>query len=94
MSEYFYHIGLELRIYPSFQQKQQIKQNGSAARFLYNRLVAVSDEIYHLKQTVALCPADRTRLEYLQTAYANPVQIANSIPFLQQCDSDMVRHVV
>ena len=94
MSEYFYHIGMELRIYPSWQQKQKIKQNGSAARFLYNRLAAVSGEAYRLKQTAALCPADRTRLEYLQTAYANPVQIANSIPFLQQCDSDMVQHVV
>lgn len=94
MSEYAYHIGLELRIYPSFRQKQRIRQNGSAARFLYNRLVAVSDEMYRLKPTADICPTDQERLAYLREAYANPVQIANSIPFLHQCDSDMVPMVV
>ena len=52
MSEYTYHMGMVLRIYPSDKQKIIIKRNGVASRFLYNRLVAVNNEIWELKKSV------------------------------------------
>ena len=36
MSEYKYHSGIRLRIYPSHQQKRIIKKNAETARFIYN----------------------------------------------------------
>lgn len=41
MNEYRYFYGLVLRIYPSNRQKNIIKVNDNAARFIYNEMVAV-----------------------------------------------------
>lgn len=51
MKEYKYHIGLNLRIYPSDKQKKIIKMNGSASRYIYNKLVADNNEMYELKKS-------------------------------------------
>lgn len=45
MSEYKYHSGIRLRIYPSHQQKRIIKKNAETARFIYNEMIACSKEI-------------------------------------------------
>ena len=50
MSEYTYHIGLKMRIYPSNQQREIIKLNGGASRYIYNKLVAGHDEMWSLKK--------------------------------------------
>lgn len=50
MKEYKYHIGLNLRIYPSDKQKKIIKMNGGASRYIYNKLVADNNEMYELKK--------------------------------------------
>ena len=53
MSEYTYHIGLSLRIYPSDSQKKIIRMNGGASRYIYNKLVADNREIWKLKRLPA-----------------------------------------
>lgn len=45
MSEYKYHSGIRLRIYPSYRQKKIIKKNAEMARFIYNEMIACSKEI-------------------------------------------------
>ena len=65
MSDYTYHCGLQLRIYPSDRQKQIIRRNAGASRFVYNRLVATDRERSRLKKSAHLCPPDRDRPSYL-----------------------------
>ena len=50
MSDLAYYYGLKMRIYPSSQQKKIIDLNGNIARTVYNKMVAIDQELYRLKQ--------------------------------------------
>ncbi len=50
MSKLAYHFGLKMRIYPSTKQKQIIQVNSDISRTVYNKMVAIDQELYHLKQ--------------------------------------------
>ena len=95
MSEFFFHRGLILTIYPSNRQKHIIRQNGSSARFVYNRLVAVNEELYYLRKAGTYLKPVQDRIDYLKEAYSSAKNIANTIPFLTQkdIDSDMIGNV-
>lgn len=82
MKEYSYHIGLQVRAYPSYKQKRIIRMNGGASLFIYNRLVAVEKELYQLKKTAPYSPTDMARLLYLQDTYGSARSLQNAIPFL------------
>ena len=82
MKAYIYHIGLQVRAYPSYKQNQIIRMNGGASLFIYNRLVAVDKEMYQLKKTAQYSSTDMARLLYLQDTYANVRNLQNAIPFL------------
>lgn len=45
MAKMQYHYGLKMRCYPSDQQKQLIKINSDASRFIYNEMVAIGKEL-------------------------------------------------
>lgn len=45
MAKMKYHYGLKMRCYPSNQQKQLIKINSDASRFIYNEMVAIGKEL-------------------------------------------------
>ncbi|NRO16137.1 hypothetical protein IMAU40093_00611 [Lactobacillus helveticus] len=51
MKKLAYHFGIKLRFYPSAKQKQMIKQNYDAQRFVYNQYVGANRLIYHLKKS-------------------------------------------
>lgn len=51
MKKSAYHFGIKLRFYPSTKQRQMIKQNYDAQRFVYNQYVGANRLIYHLKRT-------------------------------------------
>ena len=82
MSDYMFHIGLQMRVYPSDRQKAMIRMNGGASRFVYNRLVAVHNEMFCLRKSASLSPTDTERLAYLASAYGDAKSIKNAIPFL------------
>ena len=92
MSEFFYHRGLVLTIYPSNRQKQLIKMNGSCAFFIYNRLVWANEELFRLKQVRTYVQSVQERIDYLEKAYSSAREIANTVPFLAEkgIDSDMI----
>ena len=96
MKEYKYHIGLNLRIYPSDKQKKIIKMNGSASRYIYNKLVADNNEIYELKKSSSFSIADRNRLEFLESIHQSKSNMLVMIPFLSQkeIDSDMIDNAI
>ena len=82
MNEYIYHIGLKLRIYPSDAQRKIIKLNGGASRYIYNKLVADNNEIWKLKKTAHLSPADKDRLDFLESIHSSKSNMLVMIPFL------------
>lgn len=96
MKEYKYHIGLNLRIYPSDKQKKIIKINGGASRYIYNKLVADNNEIYKLKKSASFSPTDKDRLEFLQSIHSSKSNMLVMIPFLSQkeIDSDMINNAI
>ena len=93
MSDYTYHCGLQLRIYPSDRQKQIIRRNAGASRFVYNRLVATDRERSRLKKSAHLCPSDRDRLSYLNVVRSSMSAFCATAPFLAEpeIDSDMIQ---
>ncbi|WP_317208145.1 helix-turn-helix domain-containing protein, partial [Parabacteroides merdae] len=50
MAQLEYHYGLKVRIYPSDHQKQIIKVNSDASRFIYNEMVAIGKELWQLNR--------------------------------------------
>ena len=96
MSEYVYHIGLKMRIYPSNQQRKIIKMNGGASRYIYNKLVAGHNEMWLLKKTAHLSSADRNRLEFLESVFSSKANLVAMMPFLtmDEIDSDMICHAI
>mgnify|MGYP003499150202 CR=1 FL=1 len=54
MSDLEYHYGLKMRIYPSTNQKKIIKINGNIARTVYNKMVAIDQELNKLSYLLIL----------------------------------------
>lgn len=96
MNQYTYHIGLLLHIYPSDKQKKLIRLNGGASRFIYNKLVADKREIWQLKKTAILSPADSDRLSFLQSVHSCRKTLINMVPFLNlpEIDSDLIDNAI
>ena len=96
MSDYTYHRGLKLRLYPSFKQVDLIKRNSGCARFVYNRLIAVGQEIHDLKKCRIYSKPVKDRLDYLETIYCDAKELKNTAPFLSEpgIDSDMVANEI
>jgi len=82
MAEMKYHYGLKMRCYPSDQQKQLIKINSDASRFIYNEMVAIDKELMQLR-SVKL-PIDTVQDRIMQlTMRQNAKQMSNHYPFLE-----------
>lgn len=96
MKQYAHHWGMTLRIYPNNKSKKIIFDNGNASRFVYNRMVAIQNEMYELKKVGIYLEPVAKRLEYLSSIYCNAQEIVNSAPFLadKEIDSDMVANAI
>lgn len=88
MSEMPYHIGLEVKIYPSYEQKRIVTVNDGAKRAVYNHLVECGNERYRLLKTAECTPVYRERLEYLKSVTGKASNIQNALPFLYGDDVD------
>ena len=60
-----YHYGLKMRCYPSDQQKQLIKINSDASRFIYNEMVAINMELMQLRRVKLPIDIVRDRIKQL-----------------------------
>ena len=96
MSDYTYHRGIKLRLYPSFRQISLIRRNSGCARFVYNRLIAIGNEIHDLKKCRIFSRPVKDRLDYLDTIFCDAKELKNSAPFLNGpgIDSDMVANEI
>lgn len=64
MSDYPYHFGFKTRIYPSHKQKRIIHLNSQATYIMYNKLIAINDEIFELEKLMK--PSNVTKLHQKQ----------------------------
>ena len=86
MKNYKHHIGLYLRAYPSYKQKEKIMMFSGCSRFVYNRLVSIDKELYSLKRVGCYLQPVEDRINYLESL-KSVRKIKNSAPFLFDVDS-------
>ena len=87
MSDLAYHYGLKMRIYPSSQQKKIIDLNGNIARTVYNKMVAIDQELYQLKQIKLPIDSVLLRIEELEKR-KNAKNMSNHYPYMQDKNID------
>ncbi|MQB90496.1 RNA-guided endonuclease InsQ/TnpB family protein [Limosilactobacillus reuteri] len=82
MAQLEYHYGLKIRCYPSDQQKQIIKVNSDASRFIYNEMVAIGKELWQLSRVKLPIDTVQDRIKQL-TMRQNAKQMSNHYQFLE-----------
>ena len=87
MSDLAYHYGLKIRIYPSSQQKKIIDLNGNIARTVYNKMVAIDQELYQLKQIKLPIDSILLRIKELEKR-KNARNMSNHYPYMQDKNID------
>lgn len=87
MSDLAYHYGLKMRIYPSSQQKKIIDLNGNIARTVYNKMVAIDQELYRLKQIKLPIDSILLRIKELEKR-KNARSMSNHYPYMQDKNID------
>jgi len=85
-----YRFGIKVRIYPSDRQKQLIKRNAEAYRFVYNEHHAIQQRLEHLHQIKHPPTKVHTLIQYL-TKSLDYQRMALNHPFLT--DSRIDAHV-
>ena len=84
MSEYAYHYGLTVHIYPNTEQKQIISVNSDVSRFVYNKMVQLGKEIYAFGKPSIYVKVIDERLTYLKELKKSTTMLRNMYPWL--CD--------
>ena len=82
MAKMQYYYGLKMRCYPSDQQKQLIKINSDASRFIYNEMVAINKELMQLRRVKLPIDIVQDRIKQL-TMRQNAKQMSNHYQFLE-----------
>lgn len=88
MKDYKYHIGLKVRAFPSRLQFAMAKQNIGCSRFVYNRCVAVGNELFNLRKVSIYSEPVAQRIRFLETEQCDVKEICNLAPFLNGPDID------
>ncbi|KRK40132.1 hypothetical protein FC07_GL001333 [Loigolactobacillus bifermentans DSM 20003] len=83
VSDMDYHFGVKRVMFPSSAQKQIIKQNSDAFRFIYNRLVATTRDIWSYQKLIEKC---RKQYEHSHNDwFLNQISVLETeIPLLRQ----------
>ena len=84
MSEYTYHYGLMVRIYPNTEQKQIISVNSNVSRFVYNKMVQLGKEISSFGRPNIYLKVVSDRIAYLREIKDSTTKLKDIYPWL--CD--------
>ncbi|MCL8206192.1 transposase [Ligilactobacillus agilis] len=82
MSKLAYHFGLRMRIYPSTKQKQIIQVNSDISRTVYNKMVAIDQELYRLRQVKLPIDTIQARINELESR-KNARSMSNHYQYMQ-----------
>ena len=79
MSELPYHLGIKMKLHPSFEQQYIINKYIGVSRFVYNRMVAINQRTYYWKkQFVPMSEGDLELREFvLKTLKKNGSSASN-----------------
>lgn len=89
MAQLPYHYGVKVRVFPSNQQKQLIKRNSDASRFIYNEMNGMNRELYQLKQVKIPIGIVQQRIQTLEQRLKRPATgISNIHGWLNNNDLD------
>ena len=79
MSELPYHLGIKMKLHPSFEQQDIINKYIGISRFVYNRMVAINQRTYYWKkQFVPMSEGDLELREFvLKTLKKNGSSASN-----------------
>ena len=79
MSELPYHLGIKMKLHPSFEQQDIINKYIGVSRFVYNRMVAINQRTYYWKkQFVPMSEGDLELREFvLKTLKKNGSSASN-----------------
>lgn len=88
MSEYNYHSGIRLRIYPSYQQKRIIKKNAETARFIYNEMIACSKEIAGFGKLAIYIQGITERIQVLRERIKSVTSLKSHFLWMDDVDLD------
>ena len=84
MTEYTYHYGIMVRIYPNTEQKQIISVNSNVSRFVYNKMVQLGNEISSFGKPSIYIKVVNDRLTYLKELKKSTTVLKDTYPWL--CD--------
>lgn len=87
MAQFEFHYGIKMRIFPSSQQKQIIKVNSDASRFVYNKMVGIGKELSQLRRVKLPIDTIQERIALLKLRQ-NARQMANHYQFLEDSRID------
>ena len=87
-SKYLFNTGITFKVYPSNKQKKIIAVNDGISRFIYNRLVAVNRDIYHMEKSSDKVPVYKERIDYLKSTVNSVKSLRNSALFLNDAYVD------
>ena len=82
MKDFIHQYAVRLRIYPSFEQKDIIRLNSNASRYIYNKAVSIDKELYQLNKIKRYLKPANDRKEFLLSIKGNVKRISNLSPFL------------
>ena len=88
MADYAYHYSLKVRIYPSQRQKEVIKHNADATRFVYNEHVAVNKEIAQFGKRNICIDFIEKRIKILRERIRTVTALKDRYPWLRHPDID------
>lgn len=77
-----YHIGVTLHLRPDQKQQEIIAVNDGTKRYVYNKLVRLSDERYQLKKVTVYSKPVADRLSYVEALLFTKEELKNAIPWL------------
>lgn len=82
MTDYEYHYGLKVRIYPNTRQKQIIATSSNASRFVYNKMVEYGKEISAFGKPSIYIKVVEERLARLKQLRSSTAELKNAFPWL------------
>ncbi len=88
MSEYEYHYGLKVRIYPNTRQMEIVSASSAASRFVYNKMVEIGKEIAHFGKPQIYIKVVDERLAWLKELKTSTKLLKDTSPWLREKDVD------
>ena len=88
MKNFLYYFGLKIRIYPDYRQKEIIKINSDASRFVYNEMVYINLELWKFGNPKIYIKGVTEKIEELQKLKSDTTELKNKYFFLRDKNID------